>query len=66
MVPPYIEDGEGRITKRIYVGEYAGSHSVDRPRKKWIDIGKDCLRKKVWMLGKQREWCRIGVSGGNL
>ena len=35
-----------RITKRIYVGEFAGSHSVGRPRKTWIDTVKDCLRKK--------------------
>ena len=26
-----------RIGKRVYVGEYAGSRSVGRPRKRWID-----------------------------
>ena len=34
-----------RIAKRVYVGECAGSHSVDRPRKRWIDSMKDCLKK---------------------
>ena len=31
-----------RIAKRVYVGEYAGSRSVGRPRKRWIDTVKDC------------------------
>ena len=35
-----------RIAKRVYVGEYAGSHSVGRPRKRWIDSVKDCLKKR--------------------
>ena len=35
-----------RIAKRVYVGECAGSHSVDRPRKRWIDTGKVCLKKR--------------------
>ena len=35
-----------RIAKRIYVGECAGSRSVDRPRKRWIDSVKDFLRKR--------------------
>ena len=30
-----------RIAKRIYAGECAGSHSVGRPRKRWIDTVKD-------------------------
>ena len=34
------------IAKRVYVGECAGSRSVDKPRKRWIDIVKDCLRKR--------------------
>ena len=28
--------------KRVYVGDCVGSHSVNRPRKRWIDIVKDC------------------------
>ena len=26
-----------RIAKRVYVGECAGNHSLDRTRKRWID-----------------------------
>ena len=33
-----------RIVKRVYVGECAGSRSVGRPRKRWIDTVKECLR----------------------
>ena len=35
-----------RITKRVYVGECASSHSVGRLRKRSIDNVKDCLRKR--------------------
>ena len=35
-----------RIAKRIYVGVCAGSRSVDRPRKRWIDTVKECLRER--------------------
>ena len=35
-----------RIAKRVYVGEYAGSRSFGRPRKRWIDTVKECLRKR--------------------
>ena len=35
-----------RIAKIVYVGECAGSLSVGRPRKRWIDIVKECLRKR--------------------
>ena len=38
-----------RIAKRIYEGECAGSRSMGRPRKRWIDIVKDCLKKRGWM-----------------
>ena len=34
------------IAKRVYVGECAGSRSVSRPREKWIDTVKECLRKR--------------------
>ena len=33
-----------RIDKRVYVGVCAGSPSVGRPRKRWIDTVKECLR----------------------
>ena len=35
-----------KIAKRVYIGECAGSHSVGRPRNRWIDTVKDCLRKR--------------------
>ena len=35
-----------RIAKRVYVGECAGSRSVGRPRNRWIDTVRDCLRKR--------------------
>ena len=34
------------IAERAYVGECAGSRSVIRPRKRWIDKVKECLRKR--------------------
>ena len=35
-----------RIAKRVFVGECAGSCSVGRPRKRWIDNIKVCLKKR--------------------
>ena len=32
---------KSRIAKRVYVGEYASSRSVGRPRKRWINTVKD-------------------------
>ena len=34
-----------RIAKRIYVGECAGTRSVDMSRKRWIDTVKEYLKK---------------------
>ena len=34
------------IAKRICIGEYAGSRSMGRPRKRWADTVKECLRKR--------------------
>ena len=31
---------------RVYVGECASSHSVDRLWNRWIDIMKECLKKR--------------------
>ena len=46
MVWPCGEDGErDRIAKRIYVGECAGSRSVSRSRKRWIDTVKETLKE---------------------
>ena len=38
--------GNDRIAKRVYVGERAGSTSVGRPKMRWIDTLKECLRKR--------------------
>ena len=38
--------GNDRIVERVYVEECAGSRSVGRPRKRWIDTVKDCLKKR--------------------
>ena len=46
-----------RIAKRVCVRECAGSRSVGRLRKRWIDIVKECLKKR----GKKGEWCMIGM-----
>ena len=35
-----------RITKRVFVGDCTGTRSVGKPRKRWIDAVKDCLRKR--------------------
>ena len=46
-----------RIAKRIYVGEYAASRSVGRPRKKWIDTVKECLKKRgKEMVQDRSDW----------
>ena len=46
---------------RLYSGECAGSRSVGRLWKRWIDIMKDCVKKRdVWIPGKQEDWCVIG------
>ena len=51
-----------RIAKRVYVGEYAGSRSVGRPRKTWIDNVKGCLKKRDLDVRQ----AIIGVYGGGL
>ena len=43
-----------RIGKRVYVGVCAGSRSVGRPRKRWIDTMKDCLKKRGFNVGQAR------------
>ena len=35
-----------RITKRVYIGECAGSYSVGRPWKRWTDTVKECIKKR--------------------
>ena len=35
-----------RIANRVYVGKCAGCRSVGRPRKRWNDTVKECLKKR--------------------
>ena len=35
-----------RIAKSVYLGECAGSRSMGRLQKRWIDTVKDCLKKR--------------------
>ena len=60
----YVERIENdRIAKRVYVGECAGIRLVSRPRKRWTDTMKDCLRKRDLDVS-EGEGCRIRVNGG--
>ena len=34
------------LLRGVYIGECAGSYSVGRLRKRWIDIVKDCIKKR--------------------
>ena len=43
-----------RIAKKVYVGECAGNRSVGRPRKRWIDTMKECLKKRGLDIGQAR------------
>ena len=43
-----------RIAKRVYVVECAGSPSVGRPRKRWIDTVKECLKKRCLDIRQAR------------
>ena len=73
-VPKLVEKGltkvkrmeNERTGKRQFLGVCAGSHSVGRPQKRWIDTGKDCLGKTgldVWqawrMVQNRNEWRRF-------
>ena len=43
-----------RTTKSVYVRECAGSRSLGRPRKRWIDTVKECLRKRGFDVKQAR------------
>ena len=55
-----------RIANKVYTGECFGSRLVGRPRKKWIDTLKDCLKKRSLddrqarrMVHDRNEWRRV-------
>ena len=52
-----------RIAKRVYVGQCAGSRSVGRPRKRWIETVKDCLIKKVFVLRQAKRMVQDTSEG---
>ena len=47
-----------RIAKRVYVGECTGSHSMGRPRKRWIEMDSEGLFKK------ERFGCQASEENG--
>ena len=49
-----------RGANRVYVGECAGSCSVGRPRKRWIDIVKECLKKRGLNVRRARRMVHPG------
>ena len=59
-----------KITKRVYIRDCAGSCSMGRPWKRWIDTMKEYLRKRGLdvrqrrrMIQDRSEW--LGFVGGN-
>ena len=54
-----------KIAKRVYVGERAGSCPVRRPRKRWIDTVKDCLKNRGLDVRQSRRMVHDkSVTGG--
>ena len=51
-----------RTAKGVYIGECAGSRSVGRPWKRWIDTVKDCSRKGGLDVRQARRM--VGVCEG--
>ena len=54
--------GKDKIAKRVYLGECAGSHPMDRLRKKLIDTMKKWLKKKGLDVRKARRM--VGLCEG--
>ena len=46
--------------------ECAGSRSVGKPRKRWIDNSKEYLRKRGLDVSQARRMVQIGVNGWGL
>ena len=45
---------DDRVFKRVCVGKCAGSRSVGRPRIRWIDTVKNCLKKRGFDIRQAR------------
>ena len=54
-----------RIVKRVYVGECAGSRSVGRPWKRWIDTVKERLRKRALDVRQAKRMAGVCEGGMN-
>ena len=46
--------------KRFFVGECAGSRSVGRPQKGWIDTMKECLKNRGLNVRQARRMVQDG------
>ena len=55
-----------KIAKKVFIGVCAGTRSVGRPRKRWIDNMKECLRKRGLGVRQARRMVRVceGVCMG--
>ena len=66
MIDEGVLDGSAMwIAKRVYVRKCA-NHSVGRPRKRWIDIVKEWLKKIGLDVKKATRIVHDGVYGGDL
>ena len=50
---------DDKVAKRVYVWKCAGSCSAGRPRKRWIDIVKDCLKKRDLDIRQARKMVHV-------
>ena len=60
---PMWREWRGVLLLRVYVREFAGSRSVGRTQKRWLDTVKECLKKigldvkqAMRMVQDRREW----------
>ena len=53
------------IAKMVYVVKRAGSRSVGRTRKSWIDTMKDCLKKRGLDVIQTRSMARVCEENAN-
>ena len=49
-----------KIAKEVYVGECAGSRLVGRPRSRWIDTVKECLKRRGLDVRQARRMVQDG------
>ena len=55
--------GNYNIAIRANVAECVGSRLVRRPQKRWIDIVKDCLKKRGLDVRRARNMIRVNGGG---